>query len=416
MDSACPCPVPPGPDQSHALAKNALSVTKITHSDDTHHRDRPVNCKCYTSELGHRAIYRALSRKVLGMRRTVLLMASMALTLLLASGVALAINEIRCDGGKCNGTPRNDKMLGSLRRDIMYGFKGDDRLFGRAARDDLYGFDGSDAIYGQAGNDKVSGSDGRDSLDGSRGSDSLNGGNNPDYLDGGAGDDEMYGGSDESNDTFVVVDGDGTDLLNGGKGDDTYDFEGSFSRPGAGWHATISDSGVNPSSDQAVSAGDKLDFGIWWRDLTIHLSPGPGPEVTDNAGNSTIQWSAPGEIYSVFGGEGDDVITGDKWANRLMGWEGSDTISGGDGNDVLYSSTNLCCYFDTGGSIGGGSGNDLIVVANEGTDTVTSQVEGGAGDDDIRARNLSPDNIDCGDGTDTVTFDAGIDTLTNCEP
>jgi hypothetical protein len=38
-----------------------------------------------------------------------------------------------------------------------------------------------------------------------------------------------------------------------------------------------------------------------------------------------------------------------------------------------------------------------------------------AGNDEIRARNGSPDTIDCGDGTDTVTFDAGVDKLTNCE-
>ena len=48
------------------------------------------------------------------MRRTVLLMTSMALTLLLASGVALAFNTIRCDGGECNGTP-NDGQDGGFR-------------------------------------------------------------------------------------------------------------------------------------------------------------------------------------------------------------------------------------------------------------------------------------------------------------
>jgi Ca2+-binding RTX toxin-like protein len=405
---------------SHTFARNVLSVTKITHLGDTHRRERLVNCKCYTSELGYRAISRALPRKVLGMRRTVVLMASMALTLLLASGVALAINEIRCRGGECNGTPRNDKMLGTPKRDIMYGFKGDDRLFGRDASDDLYGFGGSDKANGGDGSDKLGGSDGRDSLDGGMGPDFLNGGDNPDDLDGGPGNDEIFGGPGRYSDTFYNWDGNGgDDLLDGGGGEDWYIFWYSFSRPNAGWgHATISDSDIDPSPDQAVSAGDKLDFEIWWRDLTIRLSPGPGPEVTDNNGNSTIQWSAPGEIYSVFGGEGDDVITGDRWANRLMGSEGSDTISGGGGNDVLYSNSNLCCGdYDRSGSIGGGSGNDLIIVDSYETGSgVTSRAEGGAGDDNIRAQNGSPDTIDCGDGADTVTFDAGMDTVTNCEP
>jgi hypothetical protein len=74
------------------------------------------------------------------MRRTVLLMASMALTLLLASGVALAISEVRCDGGECKGTPDDDKMVGTDRRDILYAFRGSDLLFGNGGRDDLYGF------------------------------------------------------------------------------------------------------------------------------------------------------------------------------------------------------------------------------------------------------------------------------------
>jgi Ca2+-binding RTX toxin-like protein len=101
-----------------------------------------------------------------------------------------------------------------------------------------------------------------------------------------------------------------------------------------------------------------------------------------------------------------------------MGSEGSDTMSGGGGNDVLYSNSNLCCGdYDRSGSIGGGNGNDLIIVASYETgSSITSRAQGGAGDDDIRARNGSPDVIDCGEGTDTVTFDAGMDTLSNCEP
>jgi hypothetical protein len=277
------------------------------------------------------------------MRRTVLLMASMALTLLLASGVALAINEIRCRGGECNGTPRNDKMLGTPRRDIVYGFKGDDRLFGRDAGDDLYGFGGSDIANGGDGADKLGGSDGRDSLYGGMGPDSLNGGNNPDHLDGGPGNDEIFGGRDEYSDTFYNWDGNGgDDLLDGGGGGDWYTFWYSFSRPNAGWgHATISDSDINPDPGQVGAARDTLDFEIWWRNLTIDLSPGAGPEVTDGTGESTIQWAGRGEFYRVISGSGDDVID---------------------------------------------------------------------------AKDGFPNTIDCGEGTDTVTFDTGMDTLTNCEP
>lgn len=263
------------------------------------------------------------------MKRIVLLIASMALTLLLASGVALAISEIRCRGGECNGTPNNDKMIGSLRRDIMYGFKGDDRLFGRGARDDLYGFDGRDNIYGQAGNDKVSGSNGGDSLYGGTGPDFLNGGNNADDLDGGPGNDEVFGGPGEYSDTFYNWDGNGgDDLLDGGGGGDWYIFWYSFSRPNAGWgHTTISDSDINPDPGQTGTSRDTLDFEVWWRDLTIDLSPDAGSEVTDTTGESTIRWSERGEFYRVISGSGDDIVEAkDGFPNTIDCGEGTDTI------------------------------------------------------------------------------------------
>jgi hypothetical protein len=147
----------------------------------------------------------AQSKKVVAMRRVVLLLASMSMALLLASGVALAVNQIRCDGGECLGTPRNDEMLGSLRHDVIYGLKGDDRMWGRTGRDDVYGFKGDDRATGGSGIDKVSGGDGRDTLldgplgdssrdtvNGGAGSDTLNTRNSPasvDVLDCGAGHD-----------------------------------------------------------------------------------------------------------------------------------------------------------------------------------------------------------------------------------
>ena len=422
------CTVPPRPEQSHALAKNVLSVTKITHSDDTHRHDRLVNCKCYTSEPGHRAISRALPRKVFGMRRTVVLMASMALTVLLASGVALALNTIRCDGGKCNGTPKADKMMGTGGRDIIYGLKGDDALFGRPGRDDLYGFEGGDIAYGGAGSDKLFGGDGRDDLNGEADSDSLNGGDSWDYLDGGGGNDSVFGGRDGASDSIVTYGGyGGRDLLNGAGGADWYSFESVYATPNAGWgHVTISDSDTNPAPGQGVSSGDELSFPRWYWPLTITLSPGSGPEVSDAKTSSTIQWSGAGEIHKVTGTGGDDTIIGDQWANRLLGAQGANTIEGRAGDDVVRSSGNGGSQSggdgnDTlsgfrGATLRGGNGNDLISAGSPSgsTSAPTSDVGGGAGNDEIEAQNGSPDIIDCGEGTDTVTYDAA-DTVTNCE-
>ena len=72
-----------------------------------------------------------LKRRVTGVRRTGLLLASMALTVLLASGVALAINTIQCKTNKsCYGTRASDLMKGSAGSDWMYGKGGADTLKG----------------------------------------------------------------------------------------------------------------------------------------------------------------------------------------------------------------------------------------------------------------------------------------------
>jgi hypothetical protein len=47
------------------------------------------------------------------MRRTLLLLSTMVVALLLAGGVALAAN-ITCPGGPCTGTEQNDRITGSL--------------------------------------------------------------------------------------------------------------------------------------------------------------------------------------------------------------------------------------------------------------------------------------------------------------
>lgn len=364
------------------------------------------------------------------MRRTAALLASTALTLLLASGVALALNTIRCDGGKCNGTLRNDRMLGTTKRDIMYGFKGSDRLLGEGGNDDLYGFDGRDWLLGDDGADKVSGSNGIDNLLGDGGPDYLNGGNAKDYLYNGPGNDEVFGGPDGSSDELYMAwrEAGGVDRFDGGDGADVYILaRDQYSNWG---HATISDSDANPAPGQSVSRGDTLEaaFGYSSKDLIISLTPGPGPEVTDNRGANTVEWSAPGEFFRVDSGDGDDTITGDAWENVLRGRAGTNTIDGGGGNDTVNTD-------DNGGNLGGGAGNDRLtgyraatVRGGDGDDYITvggdtqfglppdptSTVEGGAGDDDIGALNGSPDVVDCGDGTDTVTYDA-TDTVTNCE-
>jgi Ca2+-binding RTX toxin-like protein len=129
------------------------------------------------------------------MRRTILLLATMAMTLLMASGAALAAT-IHCPNVPptgspattlyCYGTSMADTMFGSDLQDNMYGKGGADTMHGYGSADYLLGEKGSDHLYGDAGADY-----------------SLWGGaevagtfpdNSDDYVHGGSGADIIYGG------------------------------------------------------------------------------------------------------------------------------------------------------------------------------------------------------------------------------
>lgn len=74
------------------------------------------------------------------MRRTIVLLATMTLTLLVASELALAVTKIGGLGpDTLRGTNEDDKLLGN---------GGDDALFGLGGRDDLLGGQGKDWVLG----------------------------------------------------------------------------------------------------------------------------------------------------------------------------------------------------------------------------------------------------------------------------
>ncbi len=114
-----------------------------------------------------------------GMRRTTLLLTAVVLTsLLLASGVAIAVTR--------EGTPRDDTIRGTNGADQIDGKAGDDYIDGRR---------GTDTLAGSAGDDIVLGGKGTDTLAGGAGDDFLSDGPfrefQRDVLDGGDGNDEV---------------------------------------------------------------------------------------------------------------------------------------------------------------------------------------------------------------------------------
>jgi Ca2+-binding RTX toxin-like protein len=115
------------------------------------------------------------------MRRTIALLTTMAMTLLVATSVALAAT-VNCPFyGHCSGTDAGDTI------------HGDDRTYGRR---------GGDFIFGMNGNDQLHGSEGYDTLAGGDGDDIHNGGPGGDTFDGGPGYDQYRDDSMDSSDTY----------------------------------------------------------------------------------------------------------------------------------------------------------------------------------------------------------------------
>jgi Ca2+-binding RTX toxin-like protein len=114
------------------------------------------------------------------MRRTVLLVVVMAAVLVMASGVALAVNKI--------GTNGPDTLRGTDGADNLVGLGGNDVLLGLGGSDNLLGGDGKDAVLGgnerrPAGGDKnLVGGDGNDFVGGGKGADNMVGGDGNDLL------------------------------------------------------------------------------------------------------------------------------------------------------------------------------------------------------------------------------------------
>jgi len=100
------------------------------------------------------------------------------------------------------------------------------------------------------------------------------------------------------------------------------------------------------------------------------------------------RWGA----WTIYGNNGDDVLTGGPKADALYGHNGRDTLNGLDGDDTLYGGDGIDRLDGGAGSdrMTGGDGSDVYIVdsrfdrvfesANQGTDTVYSSVRYTLGD------------------------------------
>jgi Ca2+-binding RTX toxin-like protein len=134
------------------------------------------------------------------MRRVILLLTAMAVTLVVVSGVAVAVNKVGTDGpDTLRGTNGSDNLLGEGGNDDLFGLGGRDNLLGGSGRDNVLGGNergasgGDKNLLGGSGNDRVAGGRGADNVVGEGGNDILIDGTlrefSRDRLSGGAGND-----------------------------------------------------------------------------------------------------------------------------------------------------------------------------------------------------------------------------------
>jgi Ca2+-binding RTX toxin-like protein len=89
---------------------------------------------------------------------------------------------------------------------------------------------------------------------------------------------------------------------------------------------------------------NSLDYSAWSNGVTVNLTTG--------IATGTISVSG---IANVYGGAGNDSITGDAGNNILVGNGGNDTISGVDGRDILIGGSGA-------DSLNGGAGDDILIA------------------------------------------------------
>jgi Ca2+-binding RTX toxin-like protein len=118
------------------------------------------------------------------MKRVVLLLGLMGVTVALAASAAFAITDY--------GTTGDDILLGTDDGDYLYGLPGDDAIRGFGGIDHLYGGADNDTVRGGAEIDVMFLGAGKDEGYGGTGGDEITGGPGADTIIAGRGDDTDY--------------------------------------------------------------------------------------------------------------------------------------------------------------------------------------------------------------------------------
>ena len=293
------------------------------------------------------------------------------------SGVTVTLTDVGTDTGENVGTH-------ALGDNITGGFE---NLTGSSHNDMLTGDGSANVIKGEGGQDRITGGGG--------GVDILEGGNRGDWLTG-------------DNDDFLSYEGSGSvtvDLSERANRDLTGNEISAFGTVTTTVIDAIKVSGSHATGDIATGFNNV----IGGRSRDILTGDGFANELRGLGGNDILT-----------GNGGNDMLKGGEGNDTLRGGEGDDTLDGGPGRDTLE-----------GGGTQDAEGDDIATYANA-EEGVTVDLSGGnrgqgdaAGDtftgiekyvgsphDDTFISGEDGDNIDGGDGSDTVSYERSEEGVT----
>lgn len=388
-----------------------------------------------------------LVRRKAGMQFVVLL-ALMAMSVAVMLPSALAANP-KCFGRTATqvGGNGDDEINGTSGTDVIVVKGGNDSIRTGKGKDYVCaGGGGFDVIFLGRGNDKVKGQGGDDVIFPGPGADFVNGGSGGNFVtyegssvsivaDLRAGTINKGGSIDKIKKVGGVGGSEAPDVLIGNNVDNTlYGFGGNDELRGLAGEDFLS----TGAGDDTAAGGDGFDvldlltaFGRRGLDDDVFAISGAVANLATATvvGGSDVGSDTISGVEAIGGTLGDDTLTGDDEANRLVAFSGDDELHGAEGDDSLEpgtgndtvgggEGTDLADYFSAGPSEGliGPINIDLAAQTATGrklgTDALRS-IEGGGGTilDDTMTGSAGPDFLIGDDGSDSLTGGDGDDYL-----
>ena len=248
-------------------------------------------------------------------------------------GVTINLQSGTARGGDAEGDDLGtmiEHVIGSEHDDTLTGTDNvnvGNKLWGMGGNDVLSGREGADMLYGGAGDDSLSGGDEGDTLEGGPGAD---------MLTGGLGDDtasyagsmmgvtvRLHSGQAEYGDAEGDTWGDTVTVEYTMPAEDPED-------PPVEMEETVPDIiHLTGSAMADILAGDSRDNTIMGGGGDDEIYGGPG-------GGDDMLHGGRGDDR-IFGGRGDDTLSGDMGDDMLHGGPGSDKFFGGGGSDMIYA-------------------------------------------------------------------------------